>query len=239
MRKIVLASLLCFLFVASIAPAYASVTFKTIINDSFYVSFDFININSTLYYGIRAQGIFNSTSIPQAIVRNLEKQNLMKVSYQLISTDPFNATEKSIHVEFSLGGEDILSYTVDRATLVKTYNAKTNWIRFDIKLSDTFTLNFSTYFATSVSNWQRINYTINGDIHSAFYYNSTIGTAPFNVLCYFILPTKAMNIKAIVDTLIFEMPPLLEDRLIDSPILILGAIIVANIVVIIYRKIRK
>jgi len=240
MRKIVLALLLCLLFAASIAPVNASITVEALVSDNFHVYFGFRDINFTIYNNIRTHPeIFNSTSIPRAIIRNLEKQDLMKVSYQLISQDPFNDAEKSINVEFYLGGEDILSYTVDRTTLVRTYNARTGWIRFDIKLSDTLTLNFATYFDTLVSNWQRINRTINGNVHSAFYYNSTVGTAPFDALCYFVLPIAAMNVRAVEDTLTFEMPPLLEDTLIDSPVLILGAIMAAITVAVIYRKVRK
>jgi len=240
MKKIVLASLLCLLLATSIATVYASITVEVLINNNFHVALNFRNLNFTMYNEIKTHPeIFNSTSIPRTIVRNLENRNLKRVSWSQISTDIFDDNEKSIHIEFYLGGEDILSYTVDMTTLARIYNAKTNWIKFDIKLTSTFRLNFTTYFATSISDWQRINNTINGNVHSAFYYNSTAGIAPFDASCYFVLPETAMNIKAIGDTLTFEMPPLLEDKLIDSPILILGAIIIVNIVVIIYRKVRK
>jgi len=240
MKIFVPASLLCLLLVALVAPVYASITLEALINDSFHISFDFRNLNSTMYYEIKANPeIFNSTSIPRTIIGNLEKQNLKKVSWSQTSAAIFNDDEKSIHVEFYLEGLDILSYTLNKATLSRTYNAKTNWIRFDIKLTNAFTLDFATYFDTPISTWQRINYTVNGNVHSAFYYNSTAGAAPFDASCYFILPITAMNINAIGDTLTFEMPPLLEDKLIDSPILILGAIIIVNIVVIVYRKVRK
>lgn len=238
MKRIVLTSLLSILFVASIVPVYASITVESIINDAFHVSFDFSNINSTIYNDIVAQGVFNSTSIPRTIMRNLEKQNLKKVSWSQASTNIFRANG-TIHVEFDLWGEDILSYTLKKGELARTCTVKTNWIRFDIKLTNTFTLNLTTYFTTPISRWQRINHTINGNIHPSFYYNSTAGTPPFYALCYFILPTAATNIKTAGDTLTFDMPLLLEDKLIDSPILILGALVIANIVVIIYRKVRK
>jgi hypothetical protein len=233
MKKIVLALLFCLLLVASITPLYASITVEALVNDTFHVSFDFSNLNSTMYDEIVGHPeIFNSTSIPRTIVRNLERQNLRKVSWSQIPANSFfNDSEKSIHIEFYLVGEDILSYTLNRTALTRTYNAKTDWIKFDIKLTSTFTLNFTRYFALSISGWQRTDNT--------FYYNSTASTAPFNALCYFFLPTTATNIKAVGDTLTFEMPTILEDKLIDSPIFILGAIIIANLVAIIYRKVRK
>jgi len=239
MREIVLTSFLCLLLAVSIAPAHASITVEALINDSLHVSFDFRNLNSTMYSEIVAHPeIFNSTSIPCAIVSSMEKQDLGRVSWRQISTDIFKGNGW-IYVDFFLEGQDILTHTLNKITLFRTYYVKTNWIRFDIKLTNTFILNFTTYFATPIYVWKIINCTINGNKHSAFYYNSTVGTSPFDASCCFILPMTATNPNAYGDTLTFEMPPPLEDRLIDSPILILSAIIIANIVVIIYRKVRK
>jgi len=239
MKKIVLLPFLCLLLAVINAPVYASITIEVSIDDSLHVSFDFSNLNSTMYNEIQAHPeIFNSTSIPRTIVRNLEKQDLRQVSWRQDSTAIFKGNG-AIRVEFYLEGQDILSFTVNKVTFARTYTVKTNWIKFDVNLTNTFTLNFTTYFAPSISSWQRINHTVNGIVHQAFYYNSTVSTAPFNASCYFILPTAATNIRASGDTLTFEMPPSLEDRLINSPILILGAVIVANIIAVIYRKVRK
>lgn len=242
MKKIALASLLCLLFVASVIPVYASIKVETLVGDNFHVSLDFTNLNSTMYNEIKAHPeIFNSTSIPRTIVGNLERiQHLTRVSWSQISANNFlNDAEKAIHIEFYLGGDDILSYTFNLTKLTRIYNARTNWIRFSVNLTSTFTLSFATYFNTSIGNWQRVNYTMNGNAYPAFYYNSTASQAPFSAKSYFILPIEATNIKASGDTLTFEMPPLPEDKLIDSPILILGAVIVGSMVAIVYRKVRK
>jgi len=241
MKRIVLASLFCLLLVTSITPVYASVTAEALIDDTFHVSFNFdFRNNSTLYDQIVAQQIFNISSIPSTIERNLEKQDLKKVSLtQIPANSFFNGSEKSIHVEFSLGGEDILSYTFNKATQSRICTVNTIWMRFDIKLTSTFALNFSEYFATSISNWQRINHTIGGNVHPAFFHNSTIGMQPSYAVCYFILPATATNIQTSGTILTFETPLVFEDRLLNSPILILAAVIVANIVFIIYRKVRK
>jgi len=241
MKKLVLALFLCLLLAVSIAPVYASITVEVLIDDSLHVSFYFdFKDNSTIYDEIVAHPeIFNSSSIRLTIMKNLEKQNLKKVSSSHIPTEFSNNAEKSIHVEFYLGGEDILSYTLNTTTATRTYSVKMNWMKFEISLTNTFKLNFTSYFATPMSNWQKVNHTIGGNVHLALYHNSTAGTAPFYTACYFILPTTATNIKTVGDTLIFETPTILEDRLIDSPLLILGGIIIAIIVANLYRKVRK
>lgn len=239
MKNLVLAALFCILL-ATFTPVYASNNVEVIINDNFQVSFDFGNINATTYSEIKAHPeIFNSTSIPSTIVKNLDKQNLKQVSWSQASTDIFNDNEKSIHVEFSLGGEDILSYTLNTATQSRTCSVKTAWMQFDIKLTSTFVLNFSTYFATSISNWQRVNSTAEGIVHPAFFRNSTAGMPSSYAVCYFILPATATNIQATGTILTFDTPLVFEDRLLNSPILILAAVIVANIFFIIYRKVKK
>jgi hypothetical protein len=172
-------------------------------------------------------------------MRNLEKQNLKKVSWSQISTSIFNDNERSIHVEFYLEGEDILSYVLNKTVLSRTYSANTNWIKFECNLTSTVTLNFATYFATPTSSWQKTNYTASGIERPAVYYNSTVGAAPFDAMCYFILPATTINIRGSGNILIFDIPLPFEDKFIDSPILILGAIIIANAFFIVYRKVRK
>lgn len=241
MKKLVLALFSCLLLAVSITPVHASITVEVLIDESLHIAFHFdFKSNSTMYDEIVAHPeIFNSSSIRLTITKNLEKQNLEKVSSSQIPTEFSNNVEKSIHVEFYLGGEDILSYTLDTITATRTYSVKMNWMKFEISLTNTFKLNFTSYFATPMSNWQKVNRTIGDNVHPALYYNSTAGTTPFYTSCYFILPTTATNVKTVGDTLTFEVPTILEDRLIDSPLLILGGIIIAIIVANLYRKVRK
>jgi hypothetical protein len=79
---------------------------------------------------------------------------------------------------------------------------------------------------------------LNGRVHPAYYYNSTDSTL-LDPLCYFILPAEATNIRAVKDAIMFDLPPSFEDSLLNSPFLILGALIVVNIAFIVYRKVRK
>jgi len=114
---------------------------------------------------------------------------------------------------------------------------RTDWRRFHLNLTSDFSLNFTQLFGTPMSQWERINYTDSENrTHPAYTYNCTNALYASS---YFVLPSTATNIQIVEDTIIFEAPPAPEDAIINSPILILGALIVVNIVVIIYRRLGK
>jgi hypothetical protein len=52
------------------------------------------------------------------------------------------------------------------------------------------------------------------------------------------LPSSASNVKVQGDTIFYDMPPRLEDQLLNSPFLILGAIAIVLAIALIYRKVR-
>jgi hypothetical protein len=79
---------------------------------------------------------------------------------------------------------------------------------------------------------------LNGKVHPAYYHNFT-GSTLLDPLCYFILPAEATNVRAVEDTIIFELPPSFEDSMLNSPFLILGALIVVITAFSLYRKVRK
>jgi len=242
MKKLALAHLLFFpLLVTLITPVCASVKIQAVIGQDVHVVFDFESINSTLYTEIVQQGVFNVSTIPQTIVKNLEERNLTDVTW---GYDPevemFNDATKSIHVDFYLYGSDIVSLTSNKTTMNRIYNVRTDWRNFHVNLTNEFSLDFTEYFNEPVDEWQRINnYTLNAKKHPAYYYNFTDSNT-FDPLFYFVLPATAINVHAVGDTIIFELPPSFEDSLLNSPFLILGAIIVLLIIVFsLYRKIRK
>ena len=239
MKKMVAASLLCFIFFFLITPIYASVTVEGLIEQDIHVVYAIENIYSTLYERILEQKIFKASTIPTAIETYLEEQNLDEVTLDYdLTQEIFNNSTKSIRVEFYLSGSDILDSTVDRAAWAKTYNVETEWRKVHVNLTDDFSLNFAEYFQEPVSEWQFINYTINGAVHPSYLYNYPDSTT-LDPLCRFALPTKATNIHATQDTIIFELPLPLEDNLINSPFLVLGVLVIINTVLIAYRKIRR
>jgi len=239
MKKLVTINLLCFIFFSLITPIHASVTVQGLIEQDIHVVYAIENINSTLYEKILEQKIFNISTIPQAIETYFEEQNLanVKLDYDPIK-EIFNNSTKSIRVEFYLSGSDIIDSTPNPAAMIKTYDVETGWRKVHVNLTDDFSLDFAKYFQKPVSEWQTINYTINGEVHPTYLYNSTDPTT-LDPLCRFVLPAKAANIHAIKDTIVFELPIPLEDNLINSPFLVLGVLIIVNIVLIAYRKIRR
>ena len=239
MQRLIVASLVFVLFAALITSVHASVTIQAVIDQNIHVVFNFENINSTIYADIKQhKPSLDHSTIPQIIVKNLKQRNLTHVEYydsQLV----FDDLDRSIHATFYLSGSDVFNFTVNKAMMVRTYHVRTDWRRFCVNLTDRFSLNFTEYFGTPVATWQKINYTDpEKRVYPAYFYNFT-GPIPFDPLCYFILPTTATNVRAIEDTITFEIPVSLEDALLNSPFLILGALIVVNIAAFVYRRVRK
>jgi hypothetical protein len=227
------------IFLSLIAPIHASITVDGLIEQNIHVVYAIENINSTLYEEILEQKIFNNSTIPQAIEIYFDEQNLENAE---VDYDPakeiFTNSTKSIQVEFYLSGSDIIDSTFNPAAMTETYDVETGWRKIHVNLTDGFSLDFAQYFEKSVSEWGVTNYTINGEIHPTYLYDYP-DSAMFDPLCRFVLPAKAINIHAIKDTIIFELPIPLEDNLINSPFLVLGVLILVNIALIAYRKMRR
>ena len=239
MRKLVAVNLLYFVFFSLITPIHASATVEGLVEQNIHVVYTIKNINSTLYDEILEQRIFNTLTIPRAIETYFEEQNLENVELDHDSTrEIFNNSTRSIQVEFYLSGSDVFDSTVDRSAWTKTYNVETAWRKVHVNLTDDFSLDFAGYFQKPVSEWELVNYTVNGEVRPTYSYNF-VDTTTFDPLCRFVLPAKATNIRATQNTIIFELPLPLEDNLINSPFLILGVLIAVNIVLVAYRKIRK
>jgi len=233
MKKLAATHLLLFLLVTLIAPVHASVTMQATIDQNIHIVFIFENINSTIYS--ETKQTFSITTIPNAIMKNLEQQNLTRVTW---SYDPeqqiFDDSTNSTRVEFYLAGSDIISFTFNRTTMARIYHVQTEWRKFHVNLTHNFSLDFAQHFDRPVADW---NYS-DSENEKAYYYEST-ELASFDPTCKFVLPPTATNVHAVEDTIIFEVPPLPEDILLNSPFLILGALVIVIIVAFLYRRIRK
>jgi hypothetical protein len=221
-----------------IAPVLASVSVESAIGDSVYVVFKFKNLEPSVYNEAAANTQFNSSTIPQIIVRNLKKQNLTNVD-PIVQPNTYDNTTKSIIVSFYLSGSDIKSQTVNRTTLKKTYQIKTEWRNFEVNLTSSFSINFVQYFAEPVEGWQKIdNYTDTaGNVHQA-YYKTADSESLGELSLYFVLPTNALNIKAIGNTVIFDTQASTEDIFLGSPFLILAVLIIVIVIALVYRRVR-
>jgi len=234
--KFLLICILSTLLIAGGVPTYASITVTAVLGERILVVFDFENINSTVWDKI--ERYIDDITFHTNIRNKLSEWN---VTY----SDPrleLNSSARSMRASFSLSGLDIVSVTYNKTTAGKIYEVKTDWRKFYTDFKDGqgvpfLVLDFAKYFAEPVSNWKRDeNYTLNGRKHLAFYYNYA-GPSSFDPSCYFILPEGATNVKVADDTITFELPPTLEDALINSPFPILGAIIVTVVMASIYRRI--
>jgi len=238
-KRLIVVSLVFVLFSVLIVSVHASVTIQAVINQNMHVAFIFENINSTIYANIKQRKpSLDGSTIPQIIVNTLRQRNLTNIEYynsQLF----FDDLDRSIHATFYMSGSDVLNFTVNKAMMVKVYHVRTDWIRFHVNLTDRFSLNFTEYFGTPMAKWERINYTDSKSrVHQAYFYNST-GLNLFDPLCYFILPTTATNVRVVEDMIIFEASLSLEEVLLNSPFLILGALIAVVIAALVYQRVRK
>jgi hypothetical protein len=108
----------------------------------------------------------------------------------------------------------------------------TDWRKFSLNITTGFSFDFSQSLATPLAEWT--NSTVEG-ITSYNYSNPTAG-----VSCSFSLPNYASNMVVVGDIMIFDAPyePPFEDKLINSPILILVGLAIVGAIVFVYRKIR-
>ena len=220
-------------------PTYASITVTAVLGERILVVFNFENINSTVWDKIKQY--IDDITFPMIIRNKLYEKNLTRVFY----SDPkleLNSSARSMRASFSLSGLDIVSFTYNKTTAGKICQVKTDWRKFYTDFKDGqgvpfLILDFAKYFDEPVSKWKREeNYTLNGRRHLAYHHNY-IGPTSFDPSCYFILPEGATNVKVEDDTITFELPPTLEDALINSPFPILGALIATIAIASLYRRI--
>jgi len=232
MRKQLVTYTLFFLFILITTPtvsASSPITIKATIDEGIHVTFSFTDIEPQLYNEIKTQGIFNISTIPNAIKEYFEQENLTsaRVIYDL-NQEIFNDDANSINVKFLLAGSDIVSYTLNKTDMARTFRVRTDWRKFQVSLTKNFSINFEEHFGDPLSEWQQINHGFEKSVKD-----------DFEMSFQFVLPEKSYDIKTEEDTIIFKVPITFEDTLLNSPFLILGAILIANIIVLVYRKVRK
>lgn len=233
MKAIAVASLFFLLLVISIMPVHASVTLEAVVDEGIRVSLNIELVNSTIYNESKLNNeTFNLVNIRSIVLENLERQNLTRVEWSSNQNIIFDDSTNLIRVEFNLGGPDIVDLTFNKTTMARIYSVRTEWRRFHLNLTEDFSLNFTEYFGTPVAQW---NYS---DSQKTYYYDYTELNS-FGASCKIVLPTRATHVQAIEDTIIFEVPPIIEDVLLNSPLLVLGAIIVVILISVVYRRARK
>lgn len=232
MKKTAYLTLATVLILSVILPAHASTSAtKATVDDNLFITYDFENVNSTLYSQIKANTQFDISTIPETIKQNMEQKDQVLVNWWPgPQTNMYDDANNAIHISFFLGGSDIISFKVNGTTMKRTYQVNTEWRKTQISLTNDFTMNFTQYLEKQVADWQRPNAT------SFNYENKETGT--LDVTFSLTLPTSASDVQVQGDTIYYNMPPRIEDQLLNSPFMILGAIAVTLAIALIYRKSR-
>ena len=248
MKRLVITWLLLVLFFGLCVPVRGSVTVEAVINEGINVAFFFENITSAIWDNITSQEysyLFNETTFPQIVVGSLERRNLTNVAYSLPDNPlEFDNSMRSMRARFYLSGSDILSSAYSRTSMGKTYRVNVEWRKFYANFTSSegvhiLTLDFRTYFGAPLDTWSFTeDYLLNGENRSAYFYKH-MGPVPFGSLnMSFVLPKGAIPRSPEGDAIVFEFPPAFWDVLLNSPVPIVGAIIVVSVAVVLYRRIR-
>jgi len=228
MKKLI-ALYILFILVTTSTVLASSVNMETTINENVHVSFEFADIETQLYSEIKAEG-FNVSTIPNAIEGIFEQQGLTDARAICdLNQKIFDDYTRSMQVRFFLAGSDIISYTLNKTDMTRTFRLEAEWRKFEISFTQNFSLNLEEHFGVPLTEWRRVSHT----------FEKSVEEDSIEMSFRFILPEEAFDIQAEEDTIIFKVPPVFEDKLINSPFLILGAIIIIIIIVVVYRRARK
>jgi len=229
MKKLALATLIIALTFSVALPVNAQTTIKCAVDDTLFVAYDFENLDQAVFELAKIQ--FNAETIPNIIVKNLEQTDQTLVRFGFGSQPlVFDNDTNTIHTSFFLSGSDIISFSVNRTTMERTYRVKTDWRKIQVNLTSNFSIDLAQSLAKPVAEWQKPNET-------TFHYE-TEQQDTLNIIFDIILPSSASNVQVQADTITYDMPPRLEDQLLNSPFLILGALAIGLIIILIYRKVR-
>ena len=229
MNKSVLVAFAVFIVLLQVVPSYGDeITANARIDDGLSVTYEFANLDQTVYEQARIE--FTPEKIPETIVENLEKGNQTLRWGLSPSPIEFDNPTLTVRNSFFLSGSSIMSFTLNKTSLRRIYEVRTNWRKIKVNLTSSYSVDFAQRLSKPVSEWQKLGAT-------TFFQESTQTDAP-DILFYIILPASASAVQAEADTIFYEVEPYLEDQLLSSPFLILLALIVVLIVILIYRKAR-
>lgn len=220
-----------------------SMPVKAATEQRIFIVLDFENIDTTVYDAIENNHyLFNITTFPKIFVENL-KNYLSNVTYSSSDAElTFNDSTMSMQATFSLSGSDIINSTVNKETMAKTYEVDTNWRSFEVDIKDEngssiFYLNLA-YFSEPVAQWTETSYTLLGSTRTAYFYEYS-NEGVYDATFYFVLPAEATNPQVDGNTITYELPLALGDVLLNSPFLVMGALIVVTAGSVLHRKIKR
>jgi len=227
MNKPVLVAFTVIIVLLHVVPSYSDeITANVRIDDSLSVTYDFANLDQTVYEQARIE--FTPEKIPETIVENFKKGNQTLHWGPSPSPIEFDNNTRTIRNSFFLSGSSIMSFILNKTTLRRIYEIKTDWRKIEVNLTNSYSVDFARRLARPVSEWQKLSST-------TFFHESKEPGEP-DILFYIVLPASASAVQAEGDTIYYEGQPYLEDQLLGSPFLIPIALIVALVAVFVYRK---
>jgi hypothetical protein len=227
MKKILLVAVfVCLLALSSSMLVNGEITGNVSVGDDLFVTFEFKDLDQSVYDQAKLQ--FTAEKIPEIIVNYYEQRN-QTVGTRALPLDPEDAS-RTIRTSFYLGGSAVVSLTVNKTTLRRVYEVKTDWRKFKVNLTDGYSVDFAQYAAKPVAEWQKPNDTT--------FYLENRDTGTLDVLFYLVLPSSASAVRVEQDTVFYEVPVVLEDVFLGTPFLILIALAVALVIILLYRKAR-
>jgi hypothetical protein len=216
----------CLLTLSLSTLANAEITGNINVGEDLFVTYEFKSLDQTVYDQAKLQ--FTAEKIPDIIVNSFEQKN-QTVGTRALPLESEDAS-RMIRSSFYLGGSAIVSFTVNKTTLNRVYEVKTDWRKFKVNLTDDFSVDFAQHAATPVAEWRKLDDT------TLYYENKETGT--LDLFLYLVLPSSASKVRAEGDTVFFEVPPSTEDIVLGTPFLILIALAIALVIILLYRKVR-
>jgi hypothetical protein len=213
---------------------------ETTVNDSVSVQFLFIFQNKTLYEKVKNNSNFNVTTIPHALKNSLETRGFFDVQiFYDTSQQLFDDSQYSVKMSFKISGSSIQTVSADRLKMKKTYTLRMHWRKFSFDFTDALRVNLEEIFPQPVSKWEN---TTTHENRFTLNYSSNQNLGEFSQASFSIsLPTQAKNIRFSEDgeRIFYELPFPFEDNFINSPLLILAAILFVVFLANLYRTIIK
>jgi len=229
MNKSVLVAFTLIIVLLRVVPSYGDeITVNVRIDDSLSITYELANLSQPVYEQARIE--FTPEKIPETIVENFEKGDQTLRWGPSPSPIEFDNTTHTIRNSFFLSGSSIMSFTLNKTTLRRIYEVKTDWRRIKVNLTSSYSVDFAQRLSKPVSEWQKLGAT-------TFFHESKETGAP-DILFNISLPASASAVRAEADIVFYEGEPYLEDQLLNSPFLILVALIVALVIISVYRKAR-
>lgn len=227
MNKSAFAGLVVVLAVFLVVPVCAEIFVTVRFDDSLSVIYEFKNLDQPVYDQAKTQ--FSADTIPRIIADNMADEN-RTVQWSVTDATFSDDATRTIRNSFTLSGSGIMSSSLNKTDLKQTYEVRTDWRRFKVNLTDSFSFDFNQYAAAPVAEWQKPNATT---FHLE---NSATGT--LDLQFYIVLPESASEIQVVGNTILYKMPGSFADQLLYSPFPVLAALAVALVIVLLYRRLR-